>query len=116
MPGLKPRPAGLRKNDIDLPPVFLRGRALLGPVWRVVELIGYLRRPETAQMAVEQIALHRLAQSSGSAGAVDFPAGREDGRTPEGNVRALRLLWHTRRQRDNVAGFVGAPGLKTGVS
>src|SRR5215207_5177788 len=50
----------LRKHEIDLAPVLLRRRALGGPVGRVVQLIGYLRRPVAADVAIEQVALHRL--------------------------------------------------------
>jgi len=81
------------KNQVDLAPVLLRGGALGGPVWRVVELIGNLCRPETAGVAIEKIALHRLAQSGCSAVAIRFPSGRKHKRAAQGDVRSRgRLL------------------------
>ena len=55
--------ASLRKDQIDLAPVLLGGRALGGPVGRVIQLIRHLGRPVAADVAVEQIALDRLAQA-----------------------------------------------------
>ena len=66
----------VREDQIDLPPVLLRGGALRRPVRRVIQLIGHLRRPEAAHVAVEQIALDRLTQSGRAAVAIRFPAGR----------------------------------------
>ncbi len=77
----------LRKNEVDLAPVLLSRGALLRPVRRVVQLIGHLRWPEAPEMAVEEIALDRLAQPGGAAGAIDFPARREDRRAAERDVR-----------------------------
>src|SRR6266702_2437264 len=67
----------LREYDIYLPPVVGRRGALVGPVRCVIQVIGNLSRPAAAQMAVEQIALDRLAQAGRAAGDVHFPAGRE---------------------------------------
>ena len=80
------------KIEIDLAPVLLGGGALGGPVGRVIQLVGHLRRPVAADVAVEQIALDRLAQAGGAAGAVRFPAGREHQRAAERKVRLRRLL------------------------
>src|SRR3954468_18024329 len=63
----------LREYQIDLPPVFLRGCALRRPVRRVIELIRHLRRPVAADVAVEQVAFDRLAQTGGATGAIGFP-------------------------------------------
>src|SRR5580765_6339208 len=84
---MRPR---LRKDEIDLAPVLLGGRALGGPVGRVIQLIRHLRRPVAADVAVEQISLDRLTETSGAAGPVRFPAGREDQRAPDREVRQLR--------------------------
>src|SRR5262245_48408512 len=83
----KVRMAGLRENQIELAPVLLGGRALARPVGRVIELVGDLRRPVAAVVTVEQIALDRLAQTGGAAGAVRFPAWREHQGAPDRKVR-----------------------------
>ena len=57
------------------------------PVGRVIELIGHLGRPVTAHVAIEEIALDRLAQSRRAARAIHFPSRREHGRAPERNAR-----------------------------
>src|SRR5438128_7191506 len=55
-----------REYEIELAPVFLSRRALRGPVGRVIELVGHLRRTEAADVAVEDVALDRLAQAGGA--------------------------------------------------
>src|ERR1043165_416448 len=57
----KLRMASLRENQIDLAPVLLGRSALRGPVGRVIELVGHLRRPVAADVTVEQIAQRRHA-------------------------------------------------------
>src|ERR1044072_4994989 len=66
------------KHEIDLAPVLLRRRALGGPVGCMVQLIGSLRRPVAADVAIEQVALHRLAQAGGAAGAGRLPSRRAE--------------------------------------
>jgi poly(3-hydroxybutyrate) depolymerase len=44
--------AGLGENEVELPPVFLGGSTLAGPVRRVVELVGHVRRPEAGDVVV----------------------------------------------------------------
>ena len=82
----------VREDQVDLAPVLLGRGALRRPVGRVIQLIGHLRRPEAAHVAVEQIALDRLAQPGGAAVAIGFPARREHQRAAGGNVRRLGLL------------------------
>src|SRR4051812_45218663 len=82
--------ASLREDEIDLAPVLLRRGALAGPVRRVIELVGHLRRPVAADVTVEQIAFDRLAQPGGAAGAIRFPARREHQRAADRKVRQLR--------------------------
>src|SRR6185436_3714271 len=65
------------EDEIDLAPVLLRGGAFGGPIGCVIELIGHLRRPVAADVAVEQIALDRLAEAGGAARAIGLPAWRE---------------------------------------
>src|SRR5258707_645019 len=84
---MRPR---LRKDEIDLAPVLLGGGALGRPVGRVIQLIRHLRRPVAADVAVEQIALDRLTESGGAAGAVRFPSRREDQRAAHRKMRQLR--------------------------
>src|SRR5262245_37995625 len=43
-----------RENEIDLAPILLRGRALRGPVRRVIQLVRHLCRPVAADVAVEK--------------------------------------------------------------
>jgi hypothetical protein len=50
----------------------------------VIELVGHLRRPVAADVAVEQIAFDRLAQSRGAAGAVRFQPGENTSEQPIG--------------------------------
>src|SRR6478672_13736984 len=92
--------ASLREDEIDFAPVFLRRGALAGPVGRVIELVGHLRRPVAADVAVEEIAFDRLAQSGGAAGAICFPPRREHERAAD---RKVRQLWQPGAlQRDDV--------------
>ena len=70
----------------------LRGGALARPRRRVVELVRDLRGPVAAEVAVEEIALDRLAESRRAARAIDFPARRENRRAAERDVRPGRLL------------------------
>src|SRR6187549_4016302 len=96
MPGL------LWKYQVDFAPVFLRGCAAARPAGRVIELIRHLRRPVTADVTIEEIALDRLTQSSRASRAIDFPSGREDGRAPERDVRRRLLRRLPALQRDDV--------------
>src|SRR6185436_3502792 len=89
------------EHEIELAPVFLRRRALRRPARRVVQLIGHVRRPEAAQVAVEDVALDRLTETGGAAGRIGFPAWRERERASKRNVRLRRRLL----QRDDVAFF-----------
>src|SRR5689334_21245670 len=56
-----------RKDEIEFAPVLLRRRALGRPVGRVIQLVGHLRGPEAPDVAVEDVALDRLAQSGRAA-------------------------------------------------
>src|SRR5215831_12314858 len=76
-----------RKDEIELAPVLLRRRALRGPVGRVIELVGHLRRPEAADVAVEDVALDRLAEAGGAAVRVGFPPRGEHERATEWEMR-----------------------------
>src|SRR5277367_3341828 len=88
------------KYQIDLAPVFLRGGALRGPVRRMIQLIRHLRRPEAAFMAIENIALHRLAKTRGASVVIRLPTRRKDESATERDVRS-RLRRRT-LQRDYV--------------
>ena len=77
-----------REDQVDLAPVLLGGRALPGPVGRVVQLVGDVRGPEAGQVTVEEVALDGLAEAGGAAGGVDLPAGGEDEGAAEGDVGA----------------------------
>src|SRR5262245_962802 len=79
------------EHQIDIAPVFGGAGALAGPVGIVVEVVRNLRGPETAQIAVVEIAFERRAQAGGTAHGIDLPAGREDQRAAQRNVRP-RLL------------------------
>src|SRR6185312_2312028 len=46
-----------RKHEVDLPPVLLSRRAPARPVRRVIQHVRHLRRPEAADVAVEDVAL-----------------------------------------------------------
>src|SRR5262245_29022978 len=85
--------SSLREDQIDLAPILLRGRALRGPVGRVIELVRDLRRPVAADVAVEQVAFDRLAQPSGPARLICLPTRREHERAADREVR------HGRRGR-----------------
>src|SRR5262249_15331045 len=82
--------------EIDFSPIFLGGRAFSRPVGRVVVEIGHVRRPEAREVAVEQVALHRLTESGRSTARVRLPARREHERA------AKRDVW-TRRRRERPA-------------
>src|SRR5262245_21125153 len=77
----------LWEDQIDLAPVLLSGRALRGPVGRVIELIGHLRRPVAADVAVEQIPFDGLTQAGRPAFFVGLPAGREHERAADREMR-----------------------------
>src|SRR5688500_7438366 len=79
------------ENQVDLAPVFLRGRAGAGPVGRVIELVRHVCRPEAAEVTVEQVSLDGLTQARGAAAAVRLPAWREEERAAERDVRPRRL-------------------------
>src|SRR5947207_5099952 len=91
-----------REHEIELAPVLLGRGALRRPVGRVIELVGHVRRPEAADVAVEDVALDRLAQTGGAAGRIRLPAGREHQRAAKREVRLRRLLWRPLLQRDDV--------------
>src|SRR5581483_12336518 len=86
---------------IELAPVLLCRRALGRPVRRVIELIGNLRRPVAAHMAVEDVAFDRRAEACRAAGLVGFPAWREHEGTAQREMR-LRLLRCALLERDDV--------------
>src|SRR6266446_6341681 len=67
----------LRKHQIYVPPVLCGAGAFAGPAGIVVQMIRHLRGPEATDVAVIDVALHRLAESGSSPGRVDFPSGRE---------------------------------------
>src|SRR5262245_50586298 len=85
----------LREDEIDLSPVLLRRRALGGPVRRMIELVGHLRRPVATDVTVEEIALDRLTEPRGAARAIGLPAWREHHCAAQRNMRRTRLLRHT---------------------
>src|SRR5207249_12263176 len=93
-------PAGVRsrEHEIDLPPVLLRGGALARPVGRVIQHVGYLRRPEAADVTVEDVALDGRVESGCPARLIRFPAGREEGGASQRKMRPERRLL----QRDDV--------------
>src|SRR2546422_10670220 len=93
-------PQALREDEVDLAPVLLGGRALRGPVRRVIQLVGHLRRPVAADVAVEEIPLDRLTESRGAARAVRFPAWRKHQRAPDRKMRRLRQAGPL--QRDDI--------------
>src|SRR3954451_7942643 len=72
--------ASSREHEVKLPPVLLRRCALRRPVGRVIQLVGHLRRPEAADVAVEDVALDRLAEAGGAAVRVGLPARGKDQR------------------------------------
>src|SRR5687768_15917363 len=102
MPGVSFFLLVVRKNQIDLAPVLLGRRALRGPIRRVIQLIGHLRRPEAAHVAIEQIAFNRLAEPRRAAVAVGFPAGRKHQRAAVGDVRLGLLRRTTLLKRDHI--------------
>src|SRR5262245_40497781 len=58
----------------------------------MIELVGHLRRPVAADVAVEQIAFDRLAQSGGAAGAIGLPSRREHQGAADRKMRQQRRL------------------------
>src|SRR5260370_39335948 len=92
----------LWKHQIDLAPVLLSRGALAGPIRRMVELVGDLRRPEAAGVAIVEIALDGRAQAGSAAARIGFPTGGEDHRTTEGDVRLCGLLWRALLERDHI--------------
>ena len=69
----------------------------------MIQLVGHLRRPEAAHVAIEQIALDRLAQAGGAAGAIGFPSGRKDQRATRWECAAARAAAAARLlQRDHI--------------
>src|SRR5262245_29374835 len=53
----------------------------------MVQLIRHVRRPEAAEMTVEDVALDRLAETRSAAGGICLPAWRERQRTAQRKVR-----------------------------
>src|SRR4029077_8229322 len=49
-------------------------------------MIGDVSGPEASDVAIEEIALHGLAETGGAAGGVDFPAGIENERAAHRDV------------------------------
>src|SRR5580704_7296641 len=94
------------KYQINLPPIFLRGSALSGPIRRVVQLIGNLRRPEAALMTIENVAFHRRAEPGSASVVVSLPTRRENERTAERNMRLCRgRRWPL--QRYHIIAWIG---------
>ena len=52
----------LWEHQIQLSPILGRDRALAGPIRIVVDVIGNLRGPEAGDVAIVDVAFHRLAQ------------------------------------------------------
>src|SRR6266404_6291484 len=92
-----------RKHQIYVPPILCRARALAGPIRIVVEMVRHLRRPETRDVAIVQIAFNRLAQPRGPSRRVRFPSRRKHQRTAQRKMRPLR--WRPLRKRVNVTVF-----------
>jgi hypothetical protein len=66
----------------------------------VIQLVGHLRRPIAADVAIEQIALDRLTEAGRSTGPIGLPAWREHQRAAEWKMREL---WEAGSlQRDHV--------------
>ena len=68
----------------------------------MIELIGNLRRPETASVAIEDVALYRLAKSGSASVVIGLPSGREYQRTAQRDMRTLRRLLRGPLQRYDV--------------
>src|SRR5215510_6847599 len=91
----------LWEDQIEITPVFGGSRAFAGPIRIVVEMIGHLRGPETSDVAIVDVALHRLAEPGRTTGRIHFPTRRKRKRAAHGNVRpGRRLRWDL--QRDHV--------------
>ena len=63
----------LWEHQIQIAPVFGGSRALAGPIRVVIQVIGHLCRPEARDVAIVNIAFHRLAKSGCAAGRIDLP-------------------------------------------
>src|SRR5438093_4071214 len=87
-----PLRGSLWEDQIQITPVFCRCSALVRPIGRVVEVIGYLRGPETSDVAIVDVALHRLAEPGRAARRIHFPSRRKRKRAAHGDVRP-RGLW-----------------------
>ena len=85
---------------------FWAAAHLDGPVRRVVELIGHLRRPVAADVAVEQVALDRLTQSRGAAGRSASHPGENTSEQPIGMCAAGGLAASAAARRTSSAGAV----------
>src|SRR5580704_890539 len=89
---------------VDIPPV-VGGRAAFGsPVRVVADMIRNLSGPGATQIAVEQVAFHRRAESRGSAGDIYFPARVKAQRTAERVIDTSMLLGFV-LQRLDIARF-----------
>src|SRR5215475_1557591 len=51
----------LWENQVEITPVFCSSGALARPVGIVVEMVRHLRGPEAGDVAIVDVALHRLA-------------------------------------------------------
>src|ERR1043165_9995156 len=85
----------LWEDDVEITPVLGSGGALAGPTWRIVEMVRHLCRPETGDVAIIDVSLHRLAESCGTARRIHFPARRKRKRAAHRYVRLRRrgLRW-----------------------
>jgi len=92
----------LWEYQIEIAPVFRSGGTFSGPVGRVVQMIGDLRRPVATDKTVVDIALDRLAKPGRAAGRVNFPTGREHQRAPPS-------------ERGGAAGWTAGPVVKNRI-
>src|ERR1700760_749232 len=92
----------LRKYDVEGLPVFSCQSAFARPIRRVVQMVRNLGRPEAGDVAIVDVAFHRLAESCCATGGIDFPSRGEDdgashgdmdfGRGPAGRLEGNNIL------------------------
>jgi hypothetical protein len=67
----------LWENDIHVAPILGAYGAFTGPIGRIVQMVGDMSGPKAGDVAIEEVALNRLAEAGGAPRGIDFPSGEE---------------------------------------
>src|SRR5258706_711221 len=76
----------LWENDIHVAPILGTYGAFTSPIGRIVQMVGDMSGPKAGDVAIEEVALNRLAEAGGASRGIDFPSGEEHERATHRTV------------------------------